>query len=322
MGEGEEVSTPAGAELVIAMHVKAGLNLKGIAKTVDGTGFAFTHLELPGKGADEDEGTEQLGNIEALKDYAHLRYVNLSSHLIADPGPLAGMSHLLSVNLSANRLTTASLEKFKEMPLRFLQVLNLGNNSIEEYAIAFPMLRELYLNNNKLTSIKLEADGSALKILDIRDNAPEQQPEAAEGEESPPPQGLQTCEGFGIPSLETLLLTGNSITSLKGLEQLTGVSSLDFSGNQVQSLEGLSAELKLSTLILRDCKIADWEEISKLTAVSSLRTLDVQGCPLPAGGNQRGRIVMRCPALETLDELPITEDDREAAKEGDPPPAE
>ena len=158
--------------------------------------------------------------------------------------------------------------------------------------------------------------------MDIRDNAPEQQTEAAEGEESPPPQGLQTCEGFGIPSLETLLLTGNSITSLKGLEQLTGVSSLDFSGNQVQSLEGLSAELKLSTLILRDCKIADWEEISKLTAVSSLRTLDVQGCPLPAGGNQRGRIVMRCPALETLDELPITEDDREAAKEGDPTPAE
>ena len=90
----------------------------------------------------------------------------------------------------------------------------------------------------------------------------------------------------------------------------------------MQSLEGLSAELKLSTLILRDCKIADWEEISKLTAVSSLRTLDVQGCPLPAGGNQRGRIVMRCPALETLDELPITEDDREAAKEGDPTPAE
>ena len=79
------------------------------------------------------------------------------------------MAHLLSLNLSKNQLTTESLEKFKEAPLKFLQVLDLSHNRIEEYAVDFPMLRELYLNNNQLSAIKLNAEGCVLKKLDVRD---------------------------------------------------------------------------------------------------------------------------------------------------------
>lgn len=71
---------------------------------------------------------------------------------------------------------------------------------------------------------------------------------------------------------------------------------------------------------MRDCKIAAWEEMDKLKGVTALQELDVQGNPLPPGGNQRGRILMRVPTLQKLDELPVTAEDKEAAKDGDPEP--
>jgi hypothetical protein len=329
----EEGTTPAaaqiGKDLVVALHVTAGQNLKGIAKTVDGAGFAFTHLELPGAEPQDGAEDERIGNIEALKDYTHLRYVNLSSHVIADPGPLVDMKHLLSLNLAGNALTTESLEKFKEAPLRFLQVLNLNSNRIEEYALDFPMLRELYLSKNKLNQVKIAPESAVLKLLDLSDqDAP---PEPAEGEEPAPPKGLQDCDGFGLPSLETLIVRGNPIKSLNGLENLTGVTELDFSktedgkGGLVESLDGLPAGGKLSKLLLTDCPIKAWEEIDKLKEVSSLTdlTLDLDRSQLPALGDAklRGRVLFRCPSLKELDGGPITDDDRADAKEPDPEPA-
>merc|ERR1712166_541339 len=116
---------------------------------------------------------------------------------------------------------------------------------------------------------------------------------------------------------ETLLLKGNlSIKSLNGLQTLTGVTKLDFTGNPVDSLDGLPTEGKLSTLIMTDCKIAAWEEMDKLAALTTLTNLNVEGTVLPEEG-QRGRIVMRVPGLEILNDLPITDDDKEAAKLGD-----
>lgn len=312
----------AGKELIVDIHLKAGENLKGLAKSVDGIGFAFTHLELPGKDVPEGEEDEKFGVVDSLEAYTHLRYVNLSNHKIIDPGPLIKMRHLLSVNLSKNSLTTEGLEKFREAPLMFLQVLDLSHNRLEEYSLDFPMLRELYLNNNQLNTVKLntEVGGSVLKLLNLQDNEPtEPPPEPAEGEEPPPPKGLQDCNGFGVPSLETLLLTGNPIKSLNGLQTLTGVTELDFTKNPVDSLDGLPTEGKLSKLIMMDCKIAAWEEMDKLAALTTLTQLNVIRTALLEEG-QRGRIVMRVPGLKMLNELPITDEDKEAAKLGDPAP--
>jgi len=295
--------------------------LKGLAKSVDGAGFAFTHLELPGKDGEGDAIEEKFGNIDALEPYVHLRYVNLSNHMLQNPGPLVKMSHLLSLNLSKNRLTAAGLESFRETPLKFLQVLDLSENLLENYSLDFPMLRELYLNKNQLNDVKLIMEGSVLKLLDLRDNGPiEPPPAVSEGEEQPPLKGLQDCDGFGVPSLETLLLTGNpNLKSLNGLQTLTGVTELDLSGNGVESLDGLPTNGKLSKLLMKDCKIAAWEELDKLTALTTVIELDVEACPLP--GLTRGRILMRVPGLKILDRLPIREDDTEAAKQGDPAPS-
>lgn len=334
MGEEGDAAAeaPAGRELMIAVHLKAGTNLTGIAKTVDGKGFAFTHLELSGKDKDDASEEEKFGNIEALKDHVHLRYVNLSNNYISDPGPLVAMSHLLSLNLSRNCLTTESLERFRETPLKFLQVLDLSHNRIESYGLGgiFPMLRELYLNDNKLlakpNAVNLAPfDGSVLKILDLQNNKPQEAP--AEDAEAAAPEVI-TCEGFGAPSLEKLLLTGNAIQSLKGLETLVGVEDLDLSGNPVASLEGLPVEGKLRKLNLRDCSISTWKAADTLKEVTTLKELDLQGnkimnnaAPTP-GGYERARIVFRVPGLSVLDELEVVKADKEAAdaigKDGDP----
>lgn len=331
-GDAAAAPPPAGIELMVAVHLRAGKNLTGIAKTVDGKGFAFTHLELSGKDKDEASEEEKFGNIENLKDHVHLRYVNLSNNYVSDPGPLVTMSHLLSLNLSKNCLTAASLEKFKDAPLKFLQVLDLSHNMIEGYGLGgvFPMLRELYLNNNKLLAkpncVSLAPfDNSVLKILDLQNNQESVEEAAAEGDEATP--DVITCEGFGVPSLEKLLLTGNSIRSLKGLETLVGVEELDLSGNSVNSLEGLPADGKLRKLILRDCKISTWQDVDNLKNVTTLKELDLQGNKImnnatAQGAPERARIVLRVPGLSVLDELEVVAADREAAsdfeKNGEP----
>lgn len=82
--------------------------LKGLARTVDGTGFALTHLEIQGK---------NIGDISALALYTHIRYLDLSTNEITDLKPLQGLDHLLSVNLSKNRIASLELPA-----LQFLQV--------------------------------------------------------------------------------------------------------------------------------------------------------------------------------------------------------
>ena len=82
--------------------------LKGLARTVDGTGFALTHLELR---------DQNLGDIAAVSGYKHLRYMDLSGNKISDIKPLEGLDHLLSINLSQNKIAALELPA-----LQFLQV--------------------------------------------------------------------------------------------------------------------------------------------------------------------------------------------------------
>ena len=182
---------------------------------------------------------------------------------------------------------------------------------------------------NKLNQVKITPDSAVLKLLDLSDQEIEApQPPGEAGEETPPPKGLQDCDGFGLPSLETLIVKGNPIKSLKGLENLTGVAELDFSktedgkGGLVESLDGLPAGGKLSKLVLTDCPIQAWEEIDKLKEVSSLTDLNLEGTSLPPLGDAklRGRVLFRCPTLKELDGGPITDEDRADAKEPDPEP--
>lgn len=73
---------------------------KGLGKvdrTLDGTGFSFTQLNLSGKGL-EDLGAGLLGN------FRHLRQVNLSDNQLTDVAVVNKLVSLLSLDVSTNKL--------------------------------------------------------------------------------------------------------------------------------------------------------------------------------------------------------------------------
>jgi len=108
MAEGDE----GGGDVVIEPQVLSldlmKPALKGLARTVDGTGYALTHLEIRGK---------NLGDISAISLYKHIRYLDLSTNEISDLSPLQSLEHLLSLNLSKNKIASLQLPA-----LQFLQV--------------------------------------------------------------------------------------------------------------------------------------------------------------------------------------------------------
>jgi len=98
----EEQAEEVAAEeesIVLSQSIVTG-GLKGLAKTVDGAGFALTQLEING---------QKIGDIAALSNYKHLRYLNLSDNLISDLKPLDGLDYLLSINLSKNKIVDVEL---------------------------------------------------------------------------------------------------------------------------------------------------------------------------------------------------------------------
>ena len=60
-----------------------------------------------------------------LSTFIHLRYVDLSVNMIRDLSPLNSLTHLLTLKLDRNLLSSAKLEQ-----LPYLQVASFANNRI------------------------------------------------------------------------------------------------------------------------------------------------------------------------------------------------
>ncbi|EKX47885.1 hypothetical protein GUITHDRAFT_44957, partial [Guillardia theta CCMP2712] len=255
-------------------------SLKGLSKTIDGSGYAFTIAELPGRG---------LTDIKELQGYVHLRYVNLSGNLITELDALSEMNHLLSIDLSNNRL-----ENVKLPALEFLQILDLSRNRIKEIQeLAFPMLTKLILSQNQIESIgKLDGNPN-LKHLDLVENQ------------------LTSCEGLGVSSLEQLKLRANKVTGLKGLENVVHVTELDMSENAIESLAGLNPEGKLKTLIVANNQIPTMEALEALGALK-LENLDVRENPMMENF-EKPKLIKTIPSLSSLNGEPLTAEEKEAA---------
>uniref|UniRef100_UPI00398F0A9E leucine-rich repeat-containing protein 23 n=1 Tax=Pristiophorus japonicus TaxID=55135 RepID=UPI00398F0A9E len=162
----------------------------------------------------------ELTDINALRPFIHLRYVDVSHNVLRDLSPLANLSHLLWLSGDNNMLASAYIE---ELP--FLQVASLAHNQIlSTEDIAHPLLERLNLAGNQihevtgLDPLKL----SRLHTLELRGNL------------------LQSTCGINLPSLQSLYLAGNSISKLEGLECLVNLQTLHLRDNHIESLVGFS----------------------------------------------------------------------------------
>ena len=59
----------------------------------------------------------ELTDIDHMKKFIHVRYVDFSGNLITDLSPLNNLTHLIVLKADKNNLTTAELD-----PLPYLQV--------------------------------------------------------------------------------------------------------------------------------------------------------------------------------------------------------
>ena len=85
-----------------------------------------------------------LTDISLIKNYIHLRYIDLSNNNLKDISGLNSLTHLLTIKLDFNKLTNIKLD-----PLPYLQHASFTNNKIRSTAgICHPKLEHLNLNSN------------------------------------------------------------------------------------------------------------------------------------------------------------------------------
>lgn len=112
--------------------------LSRLDRTVDDSGYAFTALDvvvrhssvcsslLVDSDTDGDSQDKQLTSLNAIGNYAHLRFVNVSKNQIADLTPLGDLPYLVCVDASENALVAPCT-----LPQAYLQTLDVSQNQIE-----------------------------------------------------------------------------------------------------------------------------------------------------------------------------------------------
>lgn len=194
--------------------------------------------------------------------------MNLAGSLTAMGGP-ASLTSLTNVNLSDNRLT--SLEGLEELP----------------------MLSTLVCRNNRLQAVLdfpasfFVATPSRLMHADLRDNR-------IAGAISLPRDALGRPVGVDAHTrVEVLLLDGNRLRSLRGLEALRSLRVLSAASNQLQDTAGAGSATRLTSLDLRSNGLRGCEELGSMVALRSVDLSSNQLSQLPS--------LAALTALRTLD---------------------
>ena len=224
------------------------------------------------------------------------------------PKPLSGslaaglsqLPQLTSVDISDNRLLT--LEGLETLP-RLSSLICRGNRLQGVLDYPAPAVQ----------------GGSLLRHADLRHNL-------ISGAVSLPPDSLGRPIGVDAHgALETLLLDGNKLRSLRGIEAVTQLTSFSAASNQLQDTAGGGALVRLTSLDLSDNGLKSCDEMGSMRALRTallpsnrltrlpdldalpfLNTLDLEGNALPSlealtrsigGGKSR---ILKLSPLRTL----------------------
>jgi len=286
--DGEPKPDPNAEKKRIHEILKTGLSQ--IAKTFDNSAYAYTKLDL-----NEKELKELF---DLLKNYPHLKYINIAQNEIQDIQTVASIPHLLSLNASTNLIN--SLEVFTNPNvLPFLQILNLSNNKIKHFpAIQLPRLKKLNLNENGIDSCEDLQGHPALEVLELRKNK------------------LKSCDGIkDMPKLRELYLAENKIKDLHGLDNLPSLQTLHLRQNLIKRIMKPFPELtSLHHFNLRENRIAEVKQIKKFKYFTSLKSATIIGNPvIDELGDSKKELIILLPQLTRINKEEVTAEDREEA---------
>jgi len=274
--------------------------LSVLAKTGDGLQHAFIKVTLR---------ELQLTDLSLLRQFPHLRIVNLASNYLETLEPLNSLEHLLSLEAPYNLIS--NLNSLSSRP--YLQVMDISFNKLANWPILIhPRLRYLNLNQNMLIEVKAIPEMvKNITVLELRGN-------------NLTNDGLAGLAALAS-SLEVLYLAQNDLTSFKGVEPLTAIRRLHVRGNRINSFNGLhQGHINLEYLNIRENEISALEDLQELAVLSNKFTsLNMISNPLTGGTEDepdpqdgyRLEVLVNCPQLNRLDKIDVDAEEREEAAE-------
>jgi Leucine-rich repeat (LRR) protein len=263
------------------------MDLSEVGRTIDGEGFAYFQLDCIGK---------NVGSINILTEYGHLRQINLSKNSIKDTAPIKHLSHVLQLNLSSNAITQLDVGQ-----LAHLMHLDLSENKLKELPpLQMPALKTASFSRNSISSCAAFAGHSRLESLNLSVNQ------------------LEALAGVGnMPMLKFLNVSSNNLSTLNGVCNLPSLLELNMDTNAFEALTGPWSEMpKLETLSAQSNRIAVAQGLGQLLEIASLKNLNLATNPLAeddSGINARHEALIYHFRLKSIDGEEVTEEDREAA---------
>jgi Leucine-rich repeat (LRR) protein len=186
----------------------------------------------------DEKEIEELG--EALRGYAHIRFLSLQKNQIKDISEVLYIPHLLTLNAAENQIASIEFLSGARDSLLYLQQLSLTKNKLTALPqLPQPRLAKLLLNENELASCAEFTGHACLQYLDLSKNK------------------LTSLAGVSkMPRLLHLDVSENELTEVKdGLQSLTDLRKLVLTKNKIASLAGFASMPKLEHLILIENQI-------------------------------------------------------------------
>ncbi|XP_054853592.1 tubulin-specific chaperone cofactor E-like protein [Eublepharis macularius] len=225
---------------------------------------------------------------------AHVSELDLSDNKLEDwhevSKIVSNVPHLEFLNLSSNPLSLSVLERTCAGSFAGVRKLVLNNSKASWEAVhtilqELPDLEELFLCLNDYKTVSCSpACCHSLKLLHITDNNLRDWPEIRK-------------LGIMFPSLDTLVLANNYLTTIEDSE--------DSLGRLFPNLRSIS---------LHKSGLQSWEDIDKLNSFPKLEEVRLLGIPLlqPYTNEERRKLVIaRLPSITKLNGSVIAEGERE-----------
>jgi dynein light chain 1, axonemal len=122
-----------------------------------------------------------------------------------------------------------------------------------------------------------------------------------------------------LKNLKILSLGRNIIRKITGLDEVGAtLEQLWISYNLIEKLDGIQSCVRLHTLFISNNKIKNWEEISRLGQLSSLRNLLLVGNPIYEGYTKddvKPQVIRRVNQIDVLDGTIVSDQVRKLAEE-------
>ena len=249
---------------------------------------------------------KQLSDLEGIRKFPLLVYVNASKNNISDLEPLSSLLCLSQLNLSENKITSClqyqpqlcNSQKYwasgNHAIGSMLTLANLSFNLIEEIADLshHPFLECLLLNNNKIKKISGLQNLKHLKVLDLSGNQ------------------ISIIEGLDNLPIEELNLSKNKIEKVDGLANLPNLSVLNVSNNLISSLGPLVSCTNLNSLNAGYNSLQHIRQAEFLCELRWLKRLVLYGNPASKKHLYRFRVIFRLPLLNHLDDLDVAAEEK------------